>query len=90
MAEKRPKQATDEAATKAKSLSRWEGEGGAPVDGRKPKRPRDLNQWAKQLVDIVTGEADDDREPSPEERGKDPAAVKRGKKGGKLAARSVA
>jgi hypothetical protein len=23
-----------------------------------PKRPRDLNQWAKRMVDIATGEAD--------------------------------
>jgi hypothetical protein len=22
-----------------------------------PKRPRDLNQWAKRMVDIATGEA---------------------------------
>jgi hypothetical protein len=24
-----------------------------------PKRPRDLNQWAKRMVDIATGEAED-------------------------------
>jgi hypothetical protein len=24
-----------------------------------PKRPRDLNQWAKRMVDIATGEASD-------------------------------
>jgi hypothetical protein len=24
-----------------------------------PKRPRDLNQWAKRMVDIATGEAVD-------------------------------
>lgn len=23
-----------------------------------PKRPRDLNQWAKRMVDIATGEAE--------------------------------
>ena len=46
-----------------------------------PKRPRDLNQWAKRMVDLATGETND-REPSPEEEGKDPAAVKRGKAGG--------
>lgn len=46
-----------------------------------PKRPRDLNQWAKHMVDVATGEATD-REPTPEEQGKDPAAVKRGKAGG--------
>ena len=38
-----------------------------------PKRPRDLNQWAKRVVDLSTGEMTD-REPSPEEQGKDPAA----------------
>jgi hypothetical protein len=38
-----------------------------------PKRPRDLNQRAKRIVDIATGEASD-REPTPEERSVDPAA----------------
>lgn len=46
-----------------------------------PKRPRDPNQWAKLMVDIATGEVDD-RAPTPEEQGKDPAAVKRGQLGG--------
>jgi hypothetical protein len=46
-----------------------------------PKRPRDLNQWAKRMLDIATG-AVDDREPTPEEQGKDPAAVARGRLGG--------
>jgi hypothetical protein len=46
-----------------------------------PKRPRDLNQWAKRIVDIATGEAND-REPTPEEQGKDAAAVSRGRSGG--------
>ncbi len=46
-----------------------------------PKRPRDLNQWAKRMVDIATGIASD-REPTPDEDGKDPAAVARGKLGG--------
>ena len=46
-----------------------------------PKRPRDLNEWAKRMVDIATGEATD-REPTPEEQGKDPAAVARGRLGG--------
>ena len=26
-----------------------------------PKRPRDLNQWAKRMVDIATGEACDEQ-----------------------------
>ena len=46
-----------------------------------PKRPRDLNQWAKRMIDVATGEVED-REPTPEEQGKDPAAVKRGRLGG--------
>ena len=46
-----------------------------------PKRPRDLNQWAKRMVDIATG-AVNDREPTPEEQGKDPAAVALGRRGG--------
>ncbi len=49
---------------------------------KRPKRPRDLNEWAKRMVDIATGEVED-REPTPEEQGKDPAAVKRGRAGGK-------
>jgi hypothetical protein len=46
-----------------------------------PKRPRDTNQLAKLMVDILTGQVED-REPTPEEQGKDPAAVARGKLGG--------
>jgi hypothetical protein len=51
------------------------------MTNRLPKRPRDLNQWAKRMVDIATGEVSD-REPTPEERGKDPAAVSLGRRGG--------
>jgi hypothetical protein len=47
-----------------------------------PKRPRDLNQWAKRMTEIVSGEVED-REPTPEEQGKDPKAVERGRLGGK-------
>jgi hypothetical protein len=57
-----------------------------------PKRPRDLNEWAKRMVDIATGEVDDHR-PTLEEQGKDPAAVARGRlggtKGGKARAASL-
>jgi hypothetical protein len=48
-----------------------------------PKRPRDLNQWAKRMVDLATGQVED-REPTPEEQGKDPAAVAYGREGGKI------
>ena len=53
-----------------------------------PQRPRDLNQWAKLMVDIATGEASD-REPTPEEQGKDPAAVALGRMGGPARAASL-
>lgn len=39
--------------------------------GKNPKRPRDPNQRAKLIVDIVTGEAEDEQEEvlTPAERG---------------------
>ena len=52
-----------------------------PKGPKGEKRPRDLNQWAKRVADIVSGEVED-REPTLEEQGKDPAAVKRGHLGG--------
>jgi hypothetical protein len=45
------------------------------------KRPRDPAQFAKLIVDIATGEVED-REPTPEEQGKDRAAVAMGRRGG--------
>ena len=53
-----------------------------------PKRPRDPNQLAKSIIDIATGEKPD-RDPTPEEQGKDPAAVALGRKGGKARADSM-
>ena len=87
MANKQPKHPNNN----AKATESWESEGGAPVtDDRSParKRPRDLSQWAKRVTDIVSGEVED-REPTPEEEGKDPAAVAMGKKGGKARADSM-
>jgi hypothetical protein len=52
------------------------------------KRPRDPAQLAKLMVDIATGQVED-RAPTPEERGKDPAAVAMGKKGGAARAKSM-
>lgn len=43
---------------------------------RKPKRPRDLNQLAKQIVDEATGQAE------PVEDTRDPLAVELGRRGG--------
>jgi len=53
-----------------------------------PKRPRDPNQLAKSIIDIATGQKPD-RDPTPEEQGKDPAAVALGKKGGKARAEGM-
>ena len=88
MAEKRSKRPTDE-EIRAKALDRWNNEGGAPAPVKTPKRPRDLNQWAKRMVDIATGEVED-REPTPEEQGKNPTAVARGKAGGPKGGRARA
>ncbi len=35
----------------------------ASMTEKHPQRPRDLNQWAKHMVDLATGEAND-REPT--------------------------
>jgi hypothetical protein len=45
---------------------------------KKPKRPRDVSQLAKMMVDIASGET----ETLSAERQKDPAAVARGRAGG--------
>lgn len=51
-----------------------------------PKRPRDLNQLAKTIADIATGDKENDvvktDEEIAEEQGKDSAAVALGRKGG--------
>ena len=46
-----------------------------------PKRPRDFSQAAKLVIDVATGQVED-RAPTPQERGKDPAAAALGRKGG--------
>ena len=45
------------------------------------KRPRDPNQLGKMIVDISVGEIDD-QAPAPDLKGKDPAAVSLGRRGG--------
>jgi hypothetical protein len=45
------------------------------------KRPRDPNVLAKTIIGIATGEIED-REPTPEEQGKNAAAAALGRKGG--------
>ena len=62
------------------------------ADRTHKKRPRDPNQLGKMIVDISVGEVED-RAPTPEEQGKDAAAVSLGRrgglKGGKSRARSL-
>ncbi len=53
-----------------------------------PKRPRDFSQAAKLVIDVATGQTED-REPTPEEQGKDPAAAALGKKGGAARAKAI-
>jgi hypothetical protein len=52
------------------------------------KRPRDFSQAAKLVIDVATGQRED-REPTPEEQGKDPAAAALGRKGGAARAKSI-
>lgn len=54
-----------------------------PDPYRKPKRPRDANQLAKNVVDLATGQTD---EVDPN-AGKDPAAVEKGRAGGVVGGR---
>jgi hypothetical protein len=44
-----------------------------------PKRPRDLNQWARHMVDLATGNAKESQRSS---ETKDPHAVELGRRGG--------
>jgi hypothetical protein len=46
---------------------------------KKPTRPRDTNQLAKNIVDIATGNGNQD---TPDQSGKNPAAVALGRLGG--------
>ncbi len=52
---------------------------------KRPKRPRDPNQLAKLIVDVATGQEADE----PSEK-KDPSAVERGRKGGRIGGRARA
>jgi hypothetical protein len=52
------------------------------------RRPKDFVQAAKLVIDIASGQVED-RAPTPEEQGKDPAAVALGKRGGAARAKSM-
>lgn len=47
------------------------------MPAKRPKRPRDLNQWAKHMVDLATGAAQDPELPQ------EFAAAQLGRKGGR-------
>jgi hypothetical protein len=51
------------------------------MTNKRLKRPRDPIALAKLIGDIATGQVDDNA-PTPEEEGKNPAAVALGRKGG--------
>lgn len=51
------------------------------MTGKAPRRPKDLNQLAKSIVDIANGSETDDT-PMQSSRVKDPAAVRLGRPGG--------
>jgi hypothetical protein len=54
-------------------------------DRRQAKRPRDVNQRAKLIVDIVTGQSDEPKKPAE----KDSAAVELGRRGGEARAKKL-
>jgi hypothetical protein len=53
-----------------------------------PKRPRDFSQAAKLVIDVASGQVED-REPTPEEQGINPAAAELGRKGGQARAKKM-
>jgi hypothetical protein len=85
MPDKRPKH--DQHNPSQKSLQRWDNEGGATKRSR-AKRPRDFSRAAEPVVDIATGQVEG-RPRTPEEQGKDPAAVKPGQLGGAKGGRAT-
>jgi hypothetical protein len=59
-----------------------------PKGPKGEKRPADVNARAVMIAKIATGEIED-KVPSPEDEGKDPAAVALGRKGGKARAEGL-
>ncbi|MHC4402324.1 MAG: hypothetical protein ACYTG0_21880 [Planctomycetota bacterium] len=54
-----------------------------PKRSSKKKRPRDVNQLAKAIVDEATDETPETEDDTPADEGKNPAAVALGRLGGK-------
>jgi hypothetical protein len=60
-----------------------------PTGPRGEKRPADAVARAVKVGRIAVGEEEDTRSPTPEQEGKDPAAVSMGKRGGKARAEKL-
>jgi len=60
-----------------------------PTGPKGEKRPADVIGAAIRVARIAVGEEEDAPAPTPEEEGKDPAAVSMGKRGGKARAASM-
>ena len=60
-----------------------------PTGPKGQKRPADVIGNAIKVARIATGEEEDVLAPTPEEEGKDPAAVAMGKKGGAARAKTM-
>jgi hypothetical protein len=72
----------------AKALAAWINQGMTNTRSKPRKRPRNFSQAAKLVIDVATGQVED-RPPTPEEQGKDPAAAALGRKGGAARAKSM-
>jgi hypothetical protein len=58
-------------------------------DRSRKSRPRDPNQLAKLMIDIATGQVEDEADSCRLDAGKDPAAVSLGRRGGLKGGRRV-
>lgn len=82
----KPKKRQSEAGQHHDALRDWEDEGGPLAPARtikKPRRPRDVIGNAVRVMQIATGEAEEEFEAGPE---KNRAAADLGRKGGKARA----
>jgi hypothetical protein len=72
----------------AKALAVWNNQGMTNTRPKPRKRARNFSQAAKLVIDVATGQVED-RPPTPEEQGKDPAAAALGRRGGATRAESM-
>jgi hypothetical protein len=69
-----------------RAISRWNNEGGAIPRTKRPNRPADVIGNAVRVMQIATGEAEEEYEGKPE---KNEAAAELGRKGGAARAKSM-